>query len=82
MSTTSSALSASSVQAESALPSSTATERRGSQWRLSRSQVSFMLAGQTTTAGKAASASSAASACTVLPSPCSSAMKLRRRSSA
>ena len=38
-----------------------------------------MLAGQTTTVGNASSSSIAASACTVLPSPCSSAMKVRRR---
>ena len=71
-----------SVQVASVRPSSTATLRCGSQCWLSRSQTSFMLAGQTTTVGKASSASMVASACTVLPSPCSSAMKVRRRASA
>ena len=62
-------------------PSTTATERCGSQCAVSRSQLSFSDAGQTTTAGKASSASSAASASTVLPSPCSSARNARRASS-
>ena len=65
-----------------ARPSSTSTVRPGNHFWDSRSQISFMLAGHTTTAGKASSASSAASACTVLPRPCSSAMKVRLRSSA
>ena len=72
----------SSVQVESVRPSSTATLRCGSQCCVSRSQTSFMLAGHTTTAGNASSASMVASAWTVLPSPCSSAMNVRRRSSA
>ena len=43
--------------------------------RASRCQLSFSDAGQTTIAGKAPSASSVASAWTVLPRPCSSARK-------
>ena len=82
MRTTISAAAVSSVHASSVRPPSTATVRSGSQWFASRSQTSFMLAGQTTTVGNASSASIAASAWTVLPSPCSSAMKVRRRSSA
>ena len=55
------------------VPDTTVTERCGSQCSTSRRQLSFSEAGQTTTAGYASSASSAASACTVLPRPCSSA---------
>ena len=50
--------------------------------RVSRSQLSFRLAGQITTAGYASSPSSAASAWTVLPRPCSSARNVRRAFSA
>ena len=63
-------------------PLMTATVRWGSHLLASRSQVSFIAAGQTTTAGNAPSASSVASASTVLPSPCSSAMNVRRSASA
>ena len=63
-------------------PLTTVTDRCASQWRASRSQLSFTAAGQTTTAGNASSASSAASASTVVPSPCSSARKVPRASSA
>ena len=64
------------------VPDTTVTDRCGSQCSISRRQLSFSDAGQTTTAGKASSASSVASACTVLPSPCSSARNARRASSA
>ena len=63
------------------VPATTATDRSGSHTDASRSQLSFRLAGQTTIAGYASSASRAASACTVLPSPCSSARNVRRASS-
>ena len=63
-------------------PLTTATERWGSHRRASRSQVSFIAAGHTTIAGNAPSASSAASASTVLPRPCSSATNVLRASSA
>ena len=52
--------------------------RCGSQCAVSRFQLSLSDAGQTTIAGKASSASSAASAWTVLPRPCSSARNVRR----
>ena len=52
----------SSVQTSSVRPPSTATRRFGSQWFDSRSQTSFMLAGQTTTVGNASSDSIVASA--------------------
>ncbi|CAB4958523.1 unannotated protein [freshwater metagenome] len=60
-------------------PCRTATRRWGSHFAASRSQVSFIPAGQTTTAGKAPSTSRVASAWTVLPRPCSSARNERRR---
>ena len=63
-------------------PETTARVRCGSHFSASRSHVSFSDAGQTTTAGHASSASSVASAWTVLPRPCSSAMNVRRASSA
>ena len=72
----------SSVHVASVRPSSTATLRCGSHFCASRSHMSFMLAGHTTTVGNASSASMVASAWTVLPRPCSSAMKVRRRSRA
>ena len=56
-----------------------ATERCGSQRAASRCHPSFIDAGHMTTAGKAPSASSVASASTVLPSPCSSARNARAR---
>ena len=71
-----------SVAGTATRPSINATLRCGSQCSASRCQLSFSDAGQTTIAGNAPSASSAASASTVLPSPCSSAMKVRRACSA
>ena len=64
------------------VPTTTCSERCGSQCSVSRCQLSFSDAGQMTTAGNASSSSSAASASTVLPRPCSSAMNSRRDSSA
>ena len=72
----------SAVAATAMRPSTSATLRCGSQCAASRCQLSFSDAGQTTIAGKAPSASSVASASTVLPRPCSSARKQRRASSA
>ena len=63
-------------------PWHTTSERCGSQCAVSRSHVSFIDAGQITTAGYASAASTVASASTVLPSPCSSARNVARASSA
>ena len=62
------------------VPTTTCSVRCGSQCSISRCQLSFSDAGQTTTAGNASSSSSNASASTVLPRPCSSAMNSRRDS--
>ena len=64
--------------ATAAVPETTVTERCGSHRSASRCQLRLRLAGQTTTAGHASSSSMAASACTVLPRPCSSARNVRR----
>ena len=70
-------MSALGATASGPLPRSARAERAGNQRAISRSQFSFSDAGHTTSAGYAPSASIAASASTVLPSPCSSARNAR-----